>query len=72
MDRSSAKLATIECGTCSALIEVYRRDEPEYSLFWESRSDGFAHCQHGAVERCPQAGAEVRLRFPDPPSDRER
>lgn len=71
IDRS-AKLATIECGTCSALIEVYQQYEPNYSLVWETRPDGFVHCRHGAVEHCPKAIAEVKLRFPDPPDVPDR
>jgi hypothetical protein len=35
------KVATIECSTCSALLEVYPQDVPgEPSLGWDALNDG--------------------------------
>jgi hypothetical protein len=58
------KLATIECATCSALIEVYPaaiRDGPD--LEWSAPGDEC--CQSPPVTRCPYARDEIRRRFPD-------
>jgi hypothetical protein len=58
------KLATIECSTCSALIEVYPaaiRDGPD--LEWSTL--GNECCQLPPVTRCPYARNEVKRRFPD-------
>jgi hypothetical protein len=58
------KLATIECAICSALIEVFRRYEPETTVIvWSTQDD--RPCERGPVVRCPRAHAEVRLRFPE-------
>ena len=58
------KLATIECSTCSALIEVYLaelRDGPD--LEWSTLGDEC--CQSPPVTRCSYARDEIKLRFPD-------
>jgi hypothetical protein len=59
-----SKLATIECVTCSALLEVYPQDVPaEPSLGWSALDDGH-FCQAPPLRRCPHARAEIKLRFP--------
>jgi hypothetical protein len=59
-----SKLATIECATCSALLEVYPQDAPdEPSLGWSALDDGHL-CQAPPLRRCPHARAEIKLRFP--------
>jgi hypothetical protein len=58
------KLATIECATCSALIEVFRRYEPGTTIVvWSTQDDNL--CERPPVTRCPRAHAEIRLRFPE-------
>jgi hypothetical protein len=59
-----SKLATIECATCSVLLEVYPQDVPdEPSLGWSALDDGHL-CQAPPLRRCPHARAEIKLRFP--------
>jgi hypothetical protein len=59
-----SKLATIECATCSVLLEVYPQDVPdEPSLGWSALDDGHL-CQVPPLRRCPHARAEIKLRFP--------
>jgi hypothetical protein len=56
-------LATIECATCSAWIEVYAQDEPgEPSIGWITRDELL--CKSPLLKRCPHARAEIKLRFP--------
>jgi hypothetical protein len=58
------KLATIECATCSALIEVFRRYEPVATIIvWSTQDDNL--CERPPVTHCPRAHAEIRLRFPE-------
>ena len=55
------KLATIECATCGALIEVFRRDTPDgTTIDWRQHDADLCKQPH----RCPQARLEVRRRFP--------
>jgi hypothetical protein len=59
-----SKLATIECVTCSALLEVCPQDVPdEPSRGWSALDDGH-FCQAPPLRRCPHARAEIKLRFP--------
>ena len=56
------KLAIIECATCSALIEVFRRYEPVATIIvWSAQDDN--SCEQQSVGRCPQARAEVKSRY---------
>ena len=58
------KLAIIECATCSALIEVFRRYEPVATIIvWSTQDDNL--CEQPSVARCPQAHAEIKLRYPE-------
>jgi len=58
------KLAIIECAICSALIEVFRRYEPDRAMIVWSAQDGHS-CERPPVSRCPRAHAEVKMRYPD-------
>jgi hypothetical protein len=59
-----AKLPTIECSTCSALLEIYPQAVPgEPSLGW-SALDGGHLCKALPLRRCPHARDEIELRFP--------
>jgi hypothetical protein len=59
-----SKLATIECSTCSALLEVYPQAVPgEPSLGWSALDDGHL-CKALPLRRCPHARTEIKLRFP--------
>jgi len=56
-------LATIECSTCLALLEVYPQALPdEPNLGWSALYDGQL-CQAPPLRRCPHARAEVKFRF---------
>jgi hypothetical protein len=58
------ELATIECSTCSALLEVHLQNVPgEPSLGWSALDDGHL-CKALPLRRCPHARAEIKLRFP--------
>jgi hypothetical protein len=58
------KLATIECAVCSALIEVFRRYEPDAAtIVWSTQDDH--SCEQRPVAACPRAHAEVKLRYPE-------
>jgi hypothetical protein len=58
------KLATIECAVCLALLEVFRRYEPDRTIiFWSTQDDH--SCQQPPVAGCPRAHAEVKLRYPE-------
>jgi hypothetical protein len=58
-----ARIATIECSTCSALLEIYPQDLPgEPKLGWNALDDGQL-CRAPPLRRCPHARAEVKLRF---------
>ena len=58
------KLATIECTVCSALIEVFRRYEPDRAtIFWSTQDDH--SCEQLPVASCLRAHAEVKLRYPE-------
>ena len=59
-----SKLATIECATCSVLLEVYPQDIPgEPCLGWNALDDGHL-CEAPPLRRCPHARTEIKLRFP--------
>jgi hypothetical protein len=61
---AKTKVATIECSTCSALLEIYPQNEPgEPSLGWDVLDDGEL-CKAPPLRRCPRARAEIKLRFP--------
>jgi len=56
------KMATIECSTCSTLLEVYPQDaQGEPNLSW--RALDADQCKAPPIKRCPYARAEVKLRF---------
>jgi hypothetical protein len=56
------KMATIECSTCSTLLEVYPQDAPgEPNLGWNALDADL--CRAAPIERCPHARAEVKRRF---------
>jgi hypothetical protein len=58
-----AKVATIECATCAALLEVYPQDVPgEPSLGWNTLGEDC--CKAPPLKRCPHARTEIKLRFP--------
>jgi hypothetical protein len=58
-----AKVATIECSTCSALLEVHPQDVPgEPNLGWNTLDED--RCKAPPLKRCPHARAEIKLRFP--------
>ena len=59
------KLTTIECAVCSAWIEVFQQNEPEFILVWRGRDDEENICQHPPVTTCQQARAEVFRMYPD-------
>jgi len=59
------KLATIECTTCSALIEVFRRYEPVVTIIVWSTQDDDHSCEQPPIYCCPRAHAEVKLRYPE-------
>ena len=60
---SMSTIATIECPTCSALLEVSRQEIPgEVNLLW-STSDEMP-CRAPPVRRCPYARQEMKTRFP--------
>ncbi len=59
-----SKVATIECSTCSALLEIYPQAVPgEPSLAWRALDNGHL-CKALPLRRCPHARAEIKLRFP--------
>jgi len=61
---AKTKVATIECSTCAALLEVYPQNVPgEPSLGWDVLDDGEL-CKAPPLRRCPRARAEIKLRFP--------
>jgi hypothetical protein len=61
---AKTKVATIECSTCAALLEVYPQNVPgEPSLGWDVLDDGEL-CKAPPLRRCPHARAEIKLRFP--------
>ena len=60
----ATKLATIECSTCSVLLEVYPQNTPgQPSLGWNALEDGQL-CKVPPLKRCPHARTAVKLRFP--------
>jgi hypothetical protein len=60
----TSKVATIECSTCSALLEIYPQNVPgEPSLGWDVLDDAEL-CKPPPLKRCPHARAEIKLRFP--------
>ena len=55
-------IATIECATCSALLEVYRQEMPgEPNLGWSASDESL--CKAPPVRRCPHARNEIKRRF---------
>jgi hypothetical protein len=57
-----SKLATIECSTCSALIEVYPQPG-EPGIAWGVLDADL--CKAPPLNRCPHARGEVKRRFPE-------
>ena len=58
-----SKLASFECATCSAWIEVYPQDEPgEPSIGWNAQDE--ALCRSPPIRRCPHLRAEISVRHP--------
>ena len=56
------KMATIECSTCSTLLEVYSREKPgEPNLGWNALDADL--CKAPPINRCPHARDEVKRRF---------
>jgi hypothetical protein len=56
------KMATIECSTCSTLLEVYPQDAPGGpNLGWTALDAD--QCKAPPINRCPHARAEVKRRF---------
>jgi hypothetical protein len=59
---SMSTIATVECSTCSALLEVSRQEVPgEPNLIWSTSDE--TPCRAPPVRRCPHARAEVKRRF---------
>ena len=59
-----SKMATLECATCSTLLEVYPQDQPgEPNLCWTALDAN--QCKAPPINRCPDARAEVKRRFAD-------
>jgi hypothetical protein len=57
-----SKMATIECSTCSTLLEVYPQDRPgKPNLCWNALDDD--QCRAPPFKRCPHARDEVKRRF---------
>jgi hypothetical protein len=57
------RMATIECSTCAALLEVYPQGGPgEACLGWNTRDEDL--CKSPPLRRCPHARAEIKRRFP--------
>jgi hypothetical protein len=59
-----ANIATIECSTCSALLEVYPQDVPGEPSLGCSTRDGEL-CKAPPLRRYPHAWAEIKRRFPN-------
>jgi hypothetical protein len=58
-----SKLASFECATCSAWIEVYPQDQPdEPALGWNAQDDRL--CKSPPIRRCPHLRAEINVRHP--------
>jgi hypothetical protein len=56
------KMATIECSTCSTLLEIYPQDAPgEPNLGCSALDEDL--CKAPQIKRCPHARAEVKRRF---------
>jgi hypothetical protein len=57
------KMATIECATCSTLIEVFPTALSEGpDVEWARLEDD--HCKAPPLARCPYARSEIKDRFP--------
>ena len=55
---------TVECATCSALLEVYPRGiQGEPNLSWTTQDREL--CKVPPVRRCPHAWADIKRLFPD-------
>ena len=60
---SMAKITSVECSTCSALIEIYRQDVPgEPSLGWTTTDAEL--CKAPPLRRCPHARADIKRLYP--------
>ena len=63
--KQATKLTTIECSTCSVLLEVYPQNTPgQPTLGWNALEDDQL-CKAPPLGRCPHAWAEVKRLFPD-------
>jgi hypothetical protein len=60
------KLATIECSTCSALIEVFPAvpGSRVADLQWAALASGEL-CKSPPLNRCPHIRADIKRCFPD-------
>ena len=55
-------IASIECSTCSAVLEIYRQEiSGEPNLAWSTSDEGL--CKAPPVRRCPHARNEIKRRF---------
>ena len=64
MRSAMTKMATIECSTCSTLLEIYPQETPgEPNLGWNALDADL--CKAPPINRCPHARAEVKRRFAD-------
>ena len=58
-------LTTIECSTCSVLLEIFLQNTPgQPSLGWNALESGQV-CKAPPLGRCPHAWSEVKRLFPD-------
>jgi DNA-directed RNA polymerase subunit RPC12/RpoP len=54
-----SKMATIECSTCSTLLEVYTQDAPrEPNLGWNALDEDL--CEAAPINRCPHCSYRVK------------
>jgi len=57
-----SKMATIECSTCSTLLEICPKDaRGEPNLCWSALDADL--CKAPPINRCPHARSEVKRRF---------
>ena len=59
----SVKLATIECTVCTVLMDIFQQNRPERKVIVCQHEGEADLCRHPPLIRCPQARAEVALRF---------
>ena len=64
------KLATIECKLCAVLMDAFQQNKPERRVILCLHYGETDLCRHPPLTRCPQARAEVVLRFGNDPRAR--